>query len=76
MYSCNVIYRHGQVMCGGFGSTKRQAERNAAVMGLLWLEDNKEGLKVLRSRKRNDEMGRQTAIQFIADEQISKEMRK
>lgn len=62
MYSCNVIYRHGMMMCGSVGSSKKQAERNAAVMGLLWLEGNKEELKVLRSRRRKDEVGRETAL--------------
>jgi hypothetical protein len=38
-------------MCGSVGSTKRQAERNAAVMGVLWIESNKEELKAFRKRK-------------------------
>ena len=28
-------------MCESIGSTRRQAERNAAVEGLLWLEENR-----------------------------------
>ena len=66
------------MLTGGIGSTKKQAERNAAVKGLQWLEDNREELKVLRSRKRNDELGRiTTAIPFMTTEegQIAKNMR-
>mgnify|MGYP006096169437 CR=1 FL=1 len=42
MYRCHIIYRRGHQMCSSIGSTKRQAERNAAVMGLLWLEEHKD----------------------------------
>ena len=42
MYRCDVIYKHGQHMVSGYGSTKRQAERNAAVHGLAWLDKNQE----------------------------------
>ena len=45
MYTCDVIYRRGEVMCQGFGSTKRQAERNAGVVGLKWLKEHPELLK-------------------------------
>jgi hypothetical protein len=61
MYSCNVIYRHGQLMCGSVGSTKRQAERNAAVMGVLWIEKNKDELKAFRKRKEIRNYGKENA---------------
>jgi dsRNA-specific ribonuclease len=34
MYRADVIYNQGEVMCTAYGSNKRQAERNASVMGL------------------------------------------
>ena len=40
MYTCDVLYRKGQILCQGHGSTKRQAERNAGIMGLRWLDDH------------------------------------
>ena len=42
MYTCDVLFRKGQVLCQGFGSTKRQAERNAGVEGLRWLKAHPE----------------------------------
>jgi dsRNA-specific ribonuclease len=51
MYTCNVLYKNGRVMCGSLGSCKRQAERNAAVMGLLWIEAHKDELRVQKSRR-------------------------
>ena len=42
MYQCDVLYRKGQILCQGFGSTKRQAERNAGVEGLRWLQEHPE----------------------------------
>ena len=40
MYTCIIIFRHGHEMCRNIGSTKRQAERNAAIMGLKYIDDN------------------------------------
>lgn len=45
MHTCSIIFRHGRQMCHSFGSTRRQAERNAAVMGLKWIEERKEELE-------------------------------
>jgi len=42
MYRCDVLYRKGKVLCTGYGSTKRQAERNAGVEGLKWLKEHPE----------------------------------
>ena len=36
MYRCDALYRKGKILCSGYGSTKRQAERNAGVEGLRW----------------------------------------
>lgn len=60
MYDCTIIYRNGQEMCGSIGSTKRQAERNAAVMGLLWLDSSKNLIN-----KNPNYQGRESAIRFI-----------
>jgi hypothetical protein len=35
-------------MCFGYGSCKRQAERNASVNGLIWLDEHREELIELR----------------------------
>lgn len=45
MIKCSIIFRHGKTMCHSFGSSRRQAERNAAVMGLKWIEESKEELE-------------------------------
>jgi len=45
MYRCNIIYKHGVHMVSGIGSCKRQAERNAAVHGLLWLDKHQHELR-------------------------------
>ena len=42
MYQCDVLYRKGKILCTGYGSTKRQAERNAGVMGLRWQKEHPE----------------------------------
>jgi hypothetical protein len=38
MYRADVIYNKGEIMCTSYGSNKRQAERNASIEGLNWLE--------------------------------------
>lgn len=38
MYRAEIIYNQGEVMCTAYGSNKRQAERNASIAGLHWLE--------------------------------------
>ena len=43
MYRADVIYNQGEVMCTAYGSNKKQAERNASIMGLLWLENEFKG---------------------------------
>jgi hypothetical protein len=40
MIKCNIIFRNGKIMCSSFGASRRQAERNAAIVGILWLEQN------------------------------------
>ena len=46
LYQADVIYNQGTVMCTSYGSNKRQAERNASILGLQWLETQfKEGYK-------------------------------
>ena len=54
MYRCDVLYRKGQLLCSGYGSTKRQAERNAGVEGLRWLEAHPE----LRKERELTEIGK------------------
>ena len=48
MYTCQVLYKQGKLMVTGHGSTKRQAERNAAVLGLKWLEGNQQEIDIIR----------------------------
>lgn len=38
MFQADVIFNNGQVMCTGYGSNRKQAERNASVMGLNWID--------------------------------------
>ena len=46
LYQADVLYNQGAVMCTSHGSNKRQAERNASIAGLNWLETQfKEGYK-------------------------------
>lgn len=42
MYTCEILFRNGKVMCHSIGSTKRQAERNASVAGIRWLNSHPE----------------------------------
>ena len=51
MYTCEVIYRNGQTMCSSIGSSRRQAERNAAVVGLIYLDNHKDELAVVSTKK-------------------------
>lgn len=57
MHRCKVIYSNGKQMCEGTGSSKRQAERNAAVMGLRWLDANREQLLANLKKKQRQESG-------------------
>lgn len=36
---CEILYNNGQVLCVGFGSSKKQAERNASIRGCEWLRN-------------------------------------
>ena len=63
MYTCEVLYNHGKVMVSGCGSTKRQAERNVAVLGLKWFEENAEEMRRF-TRKANFSQ-RATAKDFV-----------
>jgi hypothetical protein len=40
LYRADVIFNQGELMCTSYGSNKRQAERNASILGLSWLETN------------------------------------
>jgi hypothetical protein len=35
---CEVLYNNGELMVEGFGSSKKQADRNASIVGLRWLK--------------------------------------
>lgn len=37
MVKCEILYNNNEVMTIGFGSSKRQAERNASIQGQIWL---------------------------------------
>jgi dsRNA-specific ribonuclease len=52
MYTCEVIFRNGQTMVSSIGSTKQQAERNASVTGIIWLETHKDELQFYISAKK------------------------
>ena len=41
MIKMDIIFNNGQIMTSGYGSTNQQAEKNASIKGLLWLQDNK-----------------------------------
>lgn len=40
MIEAEVIYNYGEVMCRSYGCNRKQAERNASVAGLYWIEEN------------------------------------
>ena len=40
MFQADVIYNNGQIMCTGYGSNRKQAERNASVLGLQWIKEH------------------------------------
>lgn len=33
----DVIFNAGELMCRGYGNTRKQAERNASINGLAWM---------------------------------------
>lgn len=69
MYTCQIIFRNGQEMCRSIGSSKRQAERNAAVMGLKWIDDHSQELyKEVKRKVQGEE--RVTAVKFTKFEEI------
>ena len=71
MYTCQIIFRHGKEMCRSIGSTKRQAERNAAVMGLKWIDDHSDELyKEVKLKNKNKGEVRETAVKFTKFEDI------
>jgi len=37
MCRIDIIYNSGQVLCSGWGNTRKAAERNASILGLDWL---------------------------------------
>ena len=37
----DIIYNNNEVMATGFGNTRKQAERNASIIGYKWLLENK-----------------------------------
>ena len=41
MVKCEILYNNNEVMTIGFGSSKRQAERNASIQGQIWLYQNR-----------------------------------
>ena len=41
MIRCDVLFNHNELMCTGFGNSKKQAERNASINGLKWLRVNR-----------------------------------
>lgn len=41
LYKSEIIFNGGEVMCSSFGASKDQATRNASIMGLKWLKENK-----------------------------------
>ena len=41
MVKCEILYNNNEVMTIGFGSSRRQAERNASIQGQIWLHQNK-----------------------------------
>lgn len=43
---CEVLYNNREVMAVGFGNTKKQADRNASIKGLQWLEANRHFLNM------------------------------
>lgn len=42
LFEVVVVYNFGEIMCKGYGNTKKQAERNASINGLNWMR--KEGI--------------------------------
>ena len=40
MIKAEVIFNNGEIMCTAYGSNKRQAERNASVEGMNYIEKN------------------------------------
>ena len=61
MYKSVVLYNHGQVMVEAYGSTRYQAQRNSAVLGLIWLDQNRE--TTLSWVKPADKIG--TSLEFM-----------
>lgn len=41
MVKCEILYNNNEVMTIGFGSSRRQAERNASIQGQIWLHQNR-----------------------------------
>ena len=64
MYRCDILYRKGKILCSGFGSSKRQAERNAGVEGMRWCAAHpelrkKELLQEIKQQENGQEMVQQ-----------------
>jgi len=41
MIQVRIIHNNGQIMTVGYGNSKEQAERNASINGLQWLQNNR-----------------------------------
>lgn len=41
MHTVSIVYNNGEVMAKSYGFNKAQAERNASILGLKWLKENK-----------------------------------
>lgn len=41
MTEVTIIYNNGEEMCKGYGNSKEQAEKNASIIGLQWLQQKK-----------------------------------
>ncbi len=40
----DIIYNNNEVMVSAYGNTKKQAERNASIEGIKWLNQNKSSM--------------------------------
>ena len=41
MQKVDIIHNNNQIMATGYGATAEQAQRNASIRGLIWLQENK-----------------------------------
>ena len=45
LFKSEILFNNHEVMTVGFGSSKKQADRNASIRGYNWLLENKERLQ-------------------------------